>query len=535
MIHLRNRPLIAAALAFAATLAGATAAQAAPSAQARLASVAHRAPARQVVAIAQFKHDFSERGARALVRAHGAKITANLPVIHGLALKLPAREAAALGRNRHVLAIQLNNRVHNQGVDGGRLATTFPLSVGADRLWARGITGKGVGVAVIDSGVSGGAADFTRGDGTTRIAANVLANPGATRAGDDVGHGTHVAGIIAGNSLNRDPSDPNYGLYEGIAPEADLITIKTADDEGNSTVLDVIDGLQFVVDHRDDLHIGVVNLSLTSDTPSSYLDDPLDAAVEFAWHSGIVVVTAAGNRGNAADAVQYAPANDPYVVTVGGVDQNGTSAPADDTVADWSSHGTTLDGLAKPDVLAPGAHITSTLAPGGLFAQLCPQCLVGDGYFTMSGTSMAAPVVSGAAALVLQARPDYNPDQVKQVLDASARPTAAATGELAADLAVDLNPGKGANQGNVPNVAVAEALVAAGIDPTRATWTRASWTRASWTRASWTRASWTRATWTDAEWARATWTCAGCDAGGTQTESTRAQFTRSVWTTHPDW
>ena len=217
--------------------------------------------------------------------------------------------------------------MHSTGVDGGSLATTYPKTVGADKLWAAGITGKGVGVAVIDSGINGDMPDFKNADGSSRITANVIANPGATRPGDDVGHGTHVAGIIAGNSFNRDAGDPARGAYVGIAPEANLVAVKTADDDGDSTVLDVITALQFVVDHKDDLNIRVVNLSISSDTPGSYRDDPLDAAVEFAWHAGIVVVAAAGNRGDAADAVQYAPGNDPYVISVGATDEAGTLDP----------------------------------------------------------------------------------------------------------------------------------------------------------------------------------------------------------------
>ena len=306
--------------------------------------------------------------------------------------------------------------MRNSGVDGGSLATTYPKTIGADRLWAAGITGKGVGVAVIDSGVSGDLADFKNADGSSRITANVIANPDATRPGDDVGHGTHVAGIIAGNSLHRDAADPARGAYVGIAPEASLIMVKAADDAGDSTVLDVITALQFVVEHKDDLHIRVVNLSVSSDTPGSYLDDPLDAAVEFAWHAGIVVVAAAGNRGDAADAVSYAPGNDPYVISVGATDEANTPDPSDDVTATFSSRGITQDGFAKPELSAPGARIVAPLAIGSAFATLCPQCVIGSEYLRIGGTSMSAPVVAGAAALLLQARPELNPDEVKALL-----------------------------------------------------------------------------------------------------------------------
>ena len=181
-------------------------------------------------------------------------------------------------------------------------------------------------------------------------------------------------------------------------------------------MVDVITALQFTVRHKDELGIRVVNLSLSSDTPGSYLDDPINAAVEFVWHSGIVVVVAAGNRGSAADAVQYPPGNDPYVISVGATDELGTPDPGDDVIAPYSSRGVTQDGATKPDVLAPGERIVAPLAMGSAFQTLCPTCVIAGGYFRMGGTSMAAPVVAGAAALLLQARPDLNPDQVKGLL-----------------------------------------------------------------------------------------------------------------------
>ncbi len=407
---------------------GPVAQAAAPSAQKRLITVAKKHPRRKVVAIAQFKPSMSERKARTLVRRHHGRVTDRLPAINGLAIRLPARQARVLRRSRNVLNVTLNTRVRSTSVDGASLATNYPATVGADRLWAAGITGKGVGVAVIDSGISGDMPDFKNADGSSRITANVIASSGATRSGDEVGHGTHVAGIIAGNSLNRSAGDPARGAYVGIAPEANLIAVKVADDAGYSTVVDVIAALQFVVDHKNELNIRVVNLSMSADTPASYLDDPLDAAVEFAWHSGIVVVVAAGNRGDVADAVTYPPANDPYVISVGATDEGDTAIRSDDITAAFSSRGLTQDGVAKPEVLAPGAHIVAPLAMGSAFQTLCPQCLVGGNYVRIGGTSMAAPVVSGAAALLLQARPDLNPDQVKGLLTANTSVTAAAPG-----------------------------------------------------------------------------------------------------------
>jgi serine protease AprX len=515
-----RRSAVVALLAVAMPLTAATSASAAPSAAAKLASAAKKSPNKSVTAIVQFKSSVSEAKAKKIVKAHKGKITDRLPAVQGFAVKLPAKQARALKKTKGVFNVTLNTKVKSTGVDGKFLATDYPHTTGAVQAWTRGVTGKGVGVAVIDSGISGDIADFKAKDGSSRVT-NVIASPGATTAGDPVGHGTHVAGIIAGNTSGH-PNQFN-GKYVGIAPEADLVAVKTSDDAGNSTVLDVINALQFVVDRKDELNIKVVNLSVSSDTPGSYVTDPLAAAVEFAWHSGLVVVAAVGNRGDAADAVQYAPGNDPYVISVGATDEVGTRTPADDVIASFSSRGVTQDGFAKPEVVAPGAKIVAPLAAGSAFAQFAPATsLVEGAYVRVGGTSMAAPVVAGAAALVLQARPDLNPDQVKALLTQNVNRTADGNAELNIPAALTAQPGQ-ANVGLTPNTVVQDAMVEAGIDPTRATWTRATWTRATWTRATWTRATWTRATWTagaqgtTAPWARATWTCAQCDVPAEET------------------
>jgi serine protease AprX len=398
--------------------ASAAAAEPAPSAHARLALVAKQHPDRKVEVIAQFTSGTSARRAGALVRSHHGRVTDRLSAINALVIRIPAREARALRSSRQVVNVTVNGSVHSTSVNSGSLGTTYPKTIGADKLWDAGITGKGVGVAVIDSGISGGIPDFKAADGSSRISANVIVS-GATRPGDDLGHGTHVAGILAGNSFNRDAADPAYGRYVGIAPEADVIALKVADDADEATMVDVINALQYVVHHKAELGIRVVNISMSSDTPASYRDDPIDAAVEYAWHSGIVVVVAAGNRGDAADAVRYPPGNDPYVISVGATDELGTADPSDDVTAPFSSRGVTQDGADKPDVLAPGAHIVAPLAPDSAFQTLCPSCIVGGSYFRIGGTSMSAPVVAGAAALLLQARPDLNPDQIKGLLTAN--------------------------------------------------------------------------------------------------------------------
>jgi serine protease AprX len=393
-------------------LLGATApvSQAAPSPRSVLTQLAKKHPNRKVEVIVQFKPGTAPRTKRSIVRARHGRVTSRLPAISGLAVKLKARDAVALRRHKRVRNVTLNTLMRSTaGFDGGKLATTYPKTVGADKLWAAGITGKGVGVAVIDSGISASKPDFKG-----RITANEIVS--ATRSGDDVGHGTHVAGILAGNSFSRSTADPSYGAYVGIAPEANIVALKVADDAGEVTMVDVITALQFAVHHKDELGIRVVNLSLSSDTPGSYLDDPINAAVEFVWHSGIVVVVAAGNRGEAADAVEYPPGNDPYVISVGATDELGTPDPRDDIVTPTSSRGITQDGATKPDVLAPGAHIVAPLSMGSAFQTMCPTCIVAGEYLRIGGTSMAAPVVAGSAALLIGARPELTPDQVKGLL-----------------------------------------------------------------------------------------------------------------------
>jgi serine protease AprX len=413
----RVRTFAVVAAALAALVASTSVVQAAPSPHSRLTKLAKAHPNRKVEVIVQFRSGTSQRRARAIVRSRHGRVTSRLPAINGLAVKLRARYAVAMRRNKGVLKVTLNTRMRSTSVapGGGKLATTYPKTVGADKLWAAGITGKGVGVAVIDSGVSGTKPDFSGVNGSSRITANVVVSS-ATRPGDDLGHGTHVAGIVAGNSFYRNAADPSYGAYVGIAPDANIIALKVADDDDGATMVDVITALQYTVDHKDELGIKVVNLSMSSDTPGSYLDDPINGAVEFVWHSGIVVVVASGNRGQAADAVQYPPGNDPYVISVGATDELGTPDPSDDVTTPESSRGLTREGAAKPDVLAPGAHIVAPLAMGSAFQAMCPACVVAGEYLRIGGTSMAAPVVAGAAALVLQARPDLNPDQIKALL-----------------------------------------------------------------------------------------------------------------------
>jgi serine protease AprX len=449
-------------------------------------------------------------------------VTGELHVINGLAARMTAGDAKRLASMDGVRAVSLNatvkkNAIRSGAIDTSLLKTSYPDSVQATRVW-NAATGKGVGVAVIDTGIAGTLADFraSQSDSTSRVVATVATNPYATSDNDSFGHGTHVAGIIAGNSSNRPSSDPLMGSYVGVAPDANLISIKAADEKGDATVLDVIYGLQFAVDYKDTYNIRVVNLSLESTQAESYKTDPLDAAAEAAWFKGIVVVAAAGNRGTSGDAVNYAPGNDPYVISVGAVDDQGSKNTVDDAIADWSSRGTTQDGYAKPDVLGPGAHIVSNLAPKSAFSSMCPSCIVSGEYIRAGGTSMSAPMVAGAVADMLQVHPEYSPDQVKAAVMVNGRNVLASTLEEVSvnGLVYSGLPSTNPNAGLEPNNLVNPSTGA--IDYTRSSWSRSSWSRSSWSRSSWSRSS---------------WSCACSRTSSGSIDPTRSSWSRSSWST----
>jgi serine protease AprX len=473
--------------------------------------------------LVQLRQGISQAAGRHAIAAAGGRVTRDLHIIHAFGARLSRPVARSLRARPQVASVVRNSRMEpsaaTTSLTGTTLLTAFNQSLATDRIWSTGATGKNVTVAVIDTGIAGALADFrtSQSDASSRVIASVVTNPEATSAGDGYGHGTHVAGLIAGNGFDRASSDPLFGRYAGTAPNARLVSIKASDEHGDATVLDVIYGLQFAVDQRGTYGIRVVNLSLESAAAQSAKTDPLDAAVEQAWLHGLVVVAAAGNRGTAVDAVSYAPGNDPYAISVGAVDDLATKNTKDDVLASWSSRGKTQDGVSKPDVLAPGAHLVSMLAPGSDFAALCPTCVVSGQYIRLGGTSMAAAVTSGVVADLLQIHPTWTPDQVKAVLMGTAR-TVTSGKEVAADMAVKANPASqpNPNLGLTPNTLLDPAT--GDIDYARASWGKASWStaadalKASWSKASWscacsrtatgdidpTRASWSRASWSAA-------------------------------------
>ena len=280
-------------------------------------------------------------------------------------------------------------------------------AIGADQ---SGATGSGVDVAVIDTGM---------------VPVPALAGQGKVINGPDFsdqsrdrdlahldtyGHGTHVAGIIAGD-------DPKSGFL-GVAPGARLVNVKAAGADGSTSLGAIVASVGWVIAHRNDngLHVRVLNLSFGT-PPSRYQSDLLAYAVEQAWKAGIVVVVSAGNEGEKHRGLT-SPAYDPFILSIGADDLSGTAAVADDVVPSWSSRGLGRN----PDLVAPGRSIASLRDPNSALDLAHPEARVGDDLLKGSGTSQAAAVVSGAVALLLERRPDLSPDQVKAMVKSSADP-----------------------------------------------------------------------------------------------------------------
>ena len=286
-----------------------------PSLTPALADLAARTPGKRVEVIVQMTAGTKRAAAAPLVRALGGRVTRDLHIINAVVATLPAAGARELAAQPGVRAVSLERRGQAAGDAATTLSTSFNQSIQAPYLWnTYGGTGRGVGVAVIDTGIAGDLPDFriSNSDKRSRVIGSAVVNPDATTATDRYGHGTHVAGIIAGDSDGRALGDSKKGRFSGVAPRANLVSIKVSDDDGNTSVLDVIAGIQFAMDHKAEYNIRVINLSLESTVAESYKTDPLDAAVEAAWFDGIFVVAAAGNRGPGDDAGQLSrPATTP--------------------------------------------------------------------------------------------------------------------------------------------------------------------------------------------------------------------------------
>jgi serine protease AprX len=471
------------------------------------------------------------------VSGSGGSVTRDLPLINGFSATVPARAIPTLASEPGVRVISLDRKVQVQA--GGNPTTpnsVYPQVISANKMWQAGYTGGGVTVALIDTGVDGvpdlAGRVVTVTNDLTGASAPCENLSGESDCTDNYGHGTFIAGIIAGNGAM------SSGQYTGVAPQANVLSIKIAGRDGSADVSNVIAALQFAVSFQSKYNIKVINLSLGTNGTQSYQTDPLNYAVEKAWSAGMVVVVSAGNLGPNPKTISK-PGDDPWVITVGAVDDRGTPGDGDDQLPNFSAHGpTAADGLAKPDVVAPGAHMVSLRAPGSAVDSQFPN-YVGTGYHKGSGTSMATGVVSGSVALMLQANPTMAPDRVKYALTSTARPDAStdpmavgagmvnaydATYKAPPGLA---NLGNGHSSGlgtldgsrgsvqvsalNNPVGTVVQGTLTVQLllwDPilfTTGSWTASSWYASSWYASSWYASSWYGSSWYASSWYGSSW------------------------------
>jgi serine protease AprX len=490
------------------------------------------------------------------VQAAGGTVGAALPIVNGFEATLSGMASAVVATSSAVRAVTLDRTGSFEATGSGDFAapSAFTRSTGATTAWSQRNRGEGVGVAVIDTGISPMA----------DLAPRVVYGPDLSGEGtiiDTYGHGTVMAGAIAGNGA--DSAGSSKGAYMGMAPNAHLVAVKVAGRNGAADVSTILQAMHWVAAYKAQYGIRVVNLSWGTASTQSPSVDPLNYAVERLWSLGIVVVVAAGNSGPGLSTITK-PADDPLVITAGAYADGQDTSLSNDQIPDWSSRGPTAAGLAKPDLVAPGRTIITTRSLGSYVEGANPKALVGNSYIKGSGTSQAAAVTSGAAALILAVHPDYSPDQVKAVMTGTAQPLAntprreQGAGRLQVAAALTAAPGPATTQRPVSNglgslessrggahvdvicggtVTTVQGEIDAQCQPwdgaswTGASWTGASWTGASWTGGSWTGGSWTGGSWTGASWTGASWTGASwTGASWTGGSWTGASWTGASWT-----
>ena len=485
----------------------------------------------------------------------GGQVGRQLQVINGFSARVPAGQVSRLQGSPTVSSVTENGPVAMQAAayapttDAGSLYTTT-VQTGAQAYWKAGYTGKGVDVAVVDTGtapVPGLAGTGKLINGPDLSFESQAPN---LRYLDTYGHGTHMAGIIAGRAdaavAGKYPGDTTNFL--GMAPDARIVSVKVADAMGAADVSQIIAAIDWVVQNKttNGLNIRVLNLSFGTNTSHPYTIDPLCHAVEAAWRKGITVVAATGNAGfykAPGGPGLTSPARDPYVIAVGAADTMKTLSTADDQVASFSSSGVGGSGGTKnPDMLAPGRSVISMAVPGSFIDQTYGAAgAVTGGYMRGSGTSQAAAVVSGAAALVLQQHPTWTNTQVKALLGNTAT-------KLKVGLQTDAAQGKGTlnltSALGVTNVAAAQAATnstgAGSLEGARGSahlvdngvvlngerdvfgdaistatlaskrtagtaWTGGTWNGRMWSGSSFTASNWTATTWSGRMWSGRMW------------------------------
>ena len=492
------------------------------------------------------------------VQRLGGRVTNALPIIAGFAATVPVTVVGELARLPGVRAVTPDGRVHVQGAaSASNIRSVYPKVVKAETAWQRGVTGRGVTVAVVDTGVAANLPDLNgrlvpvTNDVTGRIEPCKNLS-GELNCNDSYGHGTFIAGLIAGNGAG------SGGTWKGVAPEANILSVKTAGANGAADVSNILAAIQWVVSFKDRYNIRVLNLSLGTDSTQSWQTDPFNYAVERAWAAGISVVVAASNRGPGPGSISK-PADDPWVITVGATDDRGTTSLSDDLLPDFSGRGPATQGVAKPDIAAPGAHVVSLRAPGSTIDNRFPWYVDGT-YRQGSGTSMATGVVAGSVALMLQANPGFTPDRVKYALTATARdavsddPMAVGAGVVDANAAAFSAPPGVANQGLLLSSGLGSLALSRGSVQVQADnllgsilgpllgatltaqvllwnpggYTGAAWVPSDWYLSTWEVYRWYRVGWYGNDWPGSRWHDAS-SYGQPQQESYGSSLPGSAW------
>ena len=435
---------------------------------------------------------------------------------------------------------------YDPALDMNSMANTTAYS-GAAAWWSAGYTGRGVDVAVIDSGVSPVAGLAGAGKVVYGPDLSLESQAPNLRNLDSNGHGTFMAGLIAGrdDNLSAPYAAAPASAYRGVAPDARIVSIKVATADGGTDVSQVIAAIDWVVQHKNDgdLNIRVLNLSYGTDSTQPYDVDPLAFAVEQAWNAGIFVVVATGNEGYVAHTGSLtSPATDPLTFAVGASDSMGTSSLLDDTVASFSSTGSSARYV---DVVAPGSHLQGLRVPNSYIDATYPGGRIDDRYFRGSGTSEAAAFMSGAAALALQRYPSMDPVGLKYLFKSNTRVlngfSARSEGQGEIDLAKALTATPWTRKGSQPrssngtgslelargsehltrdgvvlngeqdifgkpfdSTAMA-ALEADGSSWSGGTWNGSSWSGSSWSGSSWSGSSWSGSSWSGSSWSGSSW------------------------------
>jgi serine protease AprX len=425
--------------------------------------------------------------ASAAVRAAGGTVRVTLDIVGGVAADVPASAVAALqGRG---LAVTPDGRA---GVSSaGFAAATGDVQLAALDPGPEWNTdaGAGVGVALIDTGV----ADVPDLAGRVVHGLNLS---GENDGLDHFGHGTFMAGLMVGDGAAGAAGSAGAARHTGVAPGAHVVSVKVAGRDGVTSLSQILEAISWVVEHAEEQNVRVLNLSFGFDSPVAWGADPLSMAVEQAWASGITVVAAAGNDGAG---TVGSPGRDPWVITAGASDPQGTAATDDDSVPSWS--GWNRKGpFSKPDVVAPGVSVISLRAPGSLVDKANPSARIGDAYFRGSGTSMATALTSGVAAAIISDHPDAVPDDVKGALVSTSHPIAGSPGGAVDLQAADAAPSDATWWQEHP-----VAGDAAGL-PERMPWTEnGRWDTSRWYTSRWYTSRWYTSRWYTSRWYTSRW------------------------------